>query len=309
MQQEESPVLFITFNRPDTTRVVFEAIRKAKPKKLYISSDGPRANKYEDDWNKISDIRKLADEVDWDCTVKTHFLQNNIGCGLGVSGAISWAFEEEEKLIIVEDDCVPSLSFFSFCNEMLDRYANEPRIMHISGTRWNEEFPIRDCDYFFTKYDHIWGWATWKRAWQLYNFWMTDYPLFKEKKILNEILDNNIPIIKRWYLMFNDVYYREVKHTWDYQWQYCIFKNNGLCINSVKNLVTNIGTSGVHDDKETSMHNRERYEINGQLRAPVFMYPEYGWEAYHGRNFFLKGRNDLKLLYDRIASRIPFLNK
>lgn len=309
MQQVEAPVLFITFNRPESTRVVFEAIRQAKPKKLYISSDGPRPKKYEDDQSKISEVRKLAGEVDWDCAVKTRFLEENLGCGPGVSSAITWAFQEEEKLIIIEDDCIPSLSFFSFCNELLNRYADNERIMHISGTRWNEEYPIHDCDYFFTKYDHIWGWATWKRAWDLYDFKVTDYPLFKEKKILNIALNNSASIIRNWTAILDDIYQRKVKHTWDYQWQYCIFKYNGLCINTVKNLVTNIGTEGVHDSKETYMHNRTRFETKGQLKAPAFLYPEYGWEEYHAKHFFLKGSGSLKLLYYYLSAKIPYLNR
>ncbi len=181
--------------------------------------------------------------------------------------------------------------------------------MHISGTRWNEEFPIQDCDYFYTRYDHIWGWATWKRAWQLYDYRMTDSPLFKEKKVLHVVEEDYAPMIKSWNFLFNNIYNLEKKHTWDYQWQYAIFKHNGLCINSVQNLVTNIGSVGVHSDEVNEHHNRQRFEISQPLRAPAFMQPPYGFEAYHGRNFFLKGRSNLKLLYDHAAVRFPFLSK
>ncbi len=308
MQAAEAPVLFIIFNRTDTTRVVWDTIKEWKPKKLYVSSDGPRAKQYDDDWNKIAQNRNLLNEVDWECEVHTHFLDENKGCGIGVSGAISWAFEKEDKMIIIEDDCVPSFSFFDFCNEMLWKYAADPRIMHISGTRWNEEFEIKDCDYFYTKFGHIWGWATWKRAWQLYDYTMSDYPLFLEKKILNIALCNNAPLIKRWKFLFDHIYHLEKKHTWDYQWQYAIFKHNGLSINSVKNLVTNIGEGGTHSSDD-DMHNRAAHELAKELKAPAFLYPEYGFDAYHARKFFLRDRSNLKMLYDHVASVIPFLNE
>lgn len=304
----EAPVLFVTFNRPDTTRVVFEVIRQVKPKKLYISSDGPRKNRYEEDWSNISQCRALAAEVDWDCTVHTRFLEDNLGCGLGVSGAISWAFENEERMIIVEDDCVPSFSFFTFCNDMLEKYKDNERIMSIAGTRWSQEYPIEDCDYFYSRYANIWGWATWKRAWNLYDYYMTDYPLFKEKKILDIVQEDNAPLIKRWLYLFDGLYEQTKKHTWDYQWQYAVYKYNGLAINATKNLVTNIGMVGMHsgDDNEF-YHNRQRYEISAPYRAPAFPYPEYGFDAYHGRKFFLRDRNDLKLLYDHATSKLSML--
>ena len=309
MKTVETPVLFVTFNRPDTTRVVWEMIKKAKPKKLYLSSDGPREKKYEEDKTSIEENRKLANEIDWDCIVKTRFSEENQGCGLGVSGAISWAFENEDRLIILEDDCVPSESFFTLCDTLLQKYANEPRIMHISGTRWNEEFAITDSDFFYTRYAHIWGWATWKRAWQLYDYRMKDWPSFRDTKALNTALCNHAPLIKRWTYLFNNIYNLEKKHTWDYQWQYAILKNNGLCINATKNLVTNIGADGMHSSEATDEHNRERHELNDELRAPAFMHPAYGFDAYHGRKFFLKDRNNLKILYDHAESMLPFLNK
>lgn len=311
MKENEAPVLLVTFNRPDTTRMVFDVIRQAKPKKLYIASDGPRRDRYEEDWSKIAQCRQLASEVDWECSVKTKFSEENQGCGAGVSGAISWAFETEERLIIVEDDCIPSLSFFTFCNAMLEKYQDNERIMNIAGTRWSEDYPIEDCDYFYTRYANIWGWATWKRAWQRYDFYMSDYPKFKEKKILNMAEEDNAPLIKRWLYLFDGLYEQTKKHTWDYQWQYAHYKYNALSINPVKNLITNVGLDGMHNvNEENYYHDRQRYEISEPFRAPAFLYPEYGFDAYHGRNFFLKDRSDLKLLFDHATSKLnTLLNK
>ena len=307
MIQNEAPVLFVTFNRPDTTKVVFDVIRQAKPKKLYLSSDGPRQNRYHDDFEKISACRKLITDIDWDCEVKIRFSDVNQGCGPGVSSAIKWAFEDEDRLIILEDDCVPSLSFFSFCNELLEKYANDSHMMSISGTRWHEDFPIENCDYFFTRYASIWGWATWKRAWQLYDYYMSDYPEFKEKRILDIVQNENAPLIKRWTFLFDNIYNLEKKHTWDYQWQYAMYRHNGLCINATKNLVTNVGAEGMHTNDVDEFQNRERFEIDtANLQGPAFLYPEYNFDAYHGRKFFLKDRSDLKILFDHAASKFGF---
>lgn len=309
MDLNESAVLLITFNRPDTTKNVFEAIQLYKPKKLYIFSDGPRAEKLDSDWLKIQETRKIFENLDWECVVKTKYMEPNQGCGNGVSGAIGWAFELEDQLIILEDDCVPSLSFFSFCNTLLNKYANDERIMHISGTRWNEEFFINTGDYFYTKYAHIWGWATWKRAWEKYDFLMSDWPDFKQKQFLYHIEDNSFSLIKRWTFLFDNIYNIKVKHTWDYQWQYTLFKNNGLCINATKNMVTNIGDDGVHSSERTEAHFRNRDEIGNELISPAFFQPEYEFDKYHARKFFLNDRSNLKILYDSVIGNLTSLLK
>ncbi|RDC54295.1 hypothetical protein DU508_22675 [Pedobacter chinensis] len=302
---KKTPVLLITFSRPETTQYVFEAIRDYKPEKLYIFSDGPRTDRYDSDSTKINETRNLLAHVDWDCEVVTRFLFENQGCGAGVSGAISWAFETTERLIILEDDCLPSQSFFTFCDHLLEEYAIDDRVMHIAGTRWNEEFKIEgNKNYFFSKYGHIWGWATWKRAWQTYDFQMKDWPEFDEKRLLDRILDNYFPLVKRWQYMFNDIYNQKLKHTWDYQWQFAIFKGNGLCITPIQNLITNIGDVGEHFSEATSAHHRVRAEIVGDLSRPEYFHSEYKFDAYHGRKFFLGGRSRFKILYDQIFGKL-----
>ena len=308
MIENEAPVLLILFNRPEMARVVLNAIRQAKPKKLYLSCDGPRADKYETDWPLIAENHKLAEEVDWDCEVHTRFLTENFGCGPGPSSGVTWVLENEDRVIVLEDDCVPSQSFFSFCNELLERYKNDNRFMNIAGTRRSEDYPIDNCDYFYTRYATISGWATWKRAWQRYDYWMTDYPLFKEKKILNIAECDNAALVKRWTFLFDNAYNlgKNQKHAWDYQWQFAHYKHNGYSINTVKNLVTNIGIYGVHgEDEKSDIYNKPSFEIDtSSLRAPLFPYPEYGFDAYHGRKYYLKDRSNLKILYDNVTSKI-----
>ena len=148
---ETAPILFLIFNRLDTTEKVFNKIRLVKPKKLYISGDGPRANN-ENDIIKCEQARGIIKKIDWECDVKTRFLEENLGCGLGPSSAIDWIFEHEESAIILEDDCVPAISFFTFCTELLERYKTNPRIMSISGTQLCENRFVHEDSYFFSRY-------------------------------------------------------------------------------------------------------------------------------------------------------------
>lgn len=301
---KKTPILLVTFSRPDTTKHVFDAIRNYKPDRLYIFSDGPREARYETDSVKINETRDLFDAIDWDCEVVRKFNTENQGCGAGVSGAISWAFETTERLIILEDDCLPSQSFFPFCDNLLEEYADDDRVMHIAGTRWNEEFEIKgDKNYFFSQYGHIWGWATWKRAWNKYDFLIKEWPNFSKTRLLDEMLDHYFPLIKRWEYMFNDIYHQDKKHTWDYQWQFAIFRNKGLCITPVDNLITNIGDVGEHFSEATTAHHRARTEMVGELSGPEYFHSEYDFDAYHGRKFFLGGRSPIKILYDKTLGK------
>ncbi len=232
-----TPVLFLTFNRLDTTKKVFAEIRKAKPKQLFIASDGPRKDRPEEK-EIVEKIRKyLLKNIDWTCKVKTLFRKKNLGCKYAVSGAIDWFFENVEQGIILEDDCLPNKSFFRFCEELLDKYKYEKRIMHISGTNFIDE-KTKDMkeSYYFSKNAHIWGWATWKRAWKNYDVEIQDKMTLKDlRKISTGILE---------YLK-NKKRLKELKakrfSTWDYQWDFTIGLEGGLAIIPKDNLVENIG--------------------------------------------------------------------
>ena len=153
-----SPVLFLVFNRPETTRQVFEAIRTAKPPRLYIAADGPRLER-EGERASCEEVRKIALEVDWECDVNTLFRVENLGCKRGPSEGISWFFEHEDEGIILEDDCLPDQSFFSFCEELLERYRNDTRIMAISGNNFQHGRKRTEYSYYFSRYFHGWGWT------------------------------------------------------------------------------------------------------------------------------------------------------
>lgn len=232
-----TPVLFLIFNRPDTTELVFNAIRKAKPSKLYIAADGPRLDKI-GETEKCESVHKIVSQIDWDCEVKTLFRKNNLGCKTAVSQAIKWFFDNEEMGIILEDDCLPNSSFFPFCQELLEKYKDNDQIFMISGDNFNRE-KIGEADYYFSRIPNIWGWATWKRAWQKYDISMSFFDDFKkENKIENIWSRKNVQ--NYWLEIFERTKRSEID-AWDYQLAFCIFSNEGFCISPNQNLVSNIG--------------------------------------------------------------------
>lgn len=178
--QNTAPVLFIVFARPEYAKVTFEAIKKAKPKNLYFYSNIARANN-PDEIKRNTEVRSLINEVDWECDLKSFFRTDYVDSGISIASAISWAFESTDRLIIIEEDCVPALSFFDYCYELLERYKNDTRIWVISGNQYNEEAVTTPHSYFFSKYGHSWGWATWKRCWREFDIKMKKYPLCLNK--------------------------------------------------------------------------------------------------------------------------------
>jgi hypothetical protein len=254
------PILFLVFNRLDTTMKVFEVIKKVAPQKLYIASDGPRNNHEKE---KVEAVREyVLKSIDWDCEVKTLFRNENLGCGKAVSGAITWFFENEEMGIILEDDCLPSLSFFPYCKELLEYYKDDTRIYHIAGNNPLTYIKM-PYSYYFARIQHCWGWASWRRAWNYYSYDIENMNAFLEKKKINNIFIRNID--KNYWI---DIFIKMEKHeidTWDYQWTYSIFNNNGICINPARNLITNIGfgKDGTHTFDNNKFSNQQRFEING----------------------------------------------
>jgi hypothetical protein len=258
----DAPILFLIFNRPDTTAKVFDRIKQQKPKKLYVAADGARDNK-EGEIQKCEAAKQIVLEgVNWDCEVQTLFRKENLGCGMAVSQAISWFFNHEEYGIILEDDCVPNESFFTFCNELLIKYANENRIMMISGGSFQNE-AYNNYSYYYSSYIHIWGWATWRRAWQHYDFKPDDLKSFEINKFLKKAFRKTRE---------RKLWIRNIHHaidgtinTWDYQWMYAIWKNNGLSIVPWKNFVSNIGygTDATHTTSFfTKMHELPTHQLD-----------------------------------------------
>lgn len=233
-----TPILFLVFNRPDTTAIVFEEIRKAKPSRLYVASDGSRSNR-DGEQELVECVRKIATAIDWSCDVKTLFRETNLGCKYAVSSAISWFFEQEEEGIILEDDCLPNSDFFIYCQNLLDYYRNNKEIFLITGNNFQNGRWRGEESYYFSTYPHIWGWASWRRAWDCYDVEMKYWPKWKDSaKWINRFNDK---IERRyWENIFESTYKGKID-TWDYQWTAAIWKNNGLTITPNINLVSNIG--------------------------------------------------------------------
>lgn len=233
-------VLFLVFNRPLTTKIVFEAIREARPPRLYVAADGAREGK-DGEKEKCDEVKKIVESVDWECEVNTLFRDKNLGCGVAVSEAINWFFDNEGDGIILEDDCLPNQDFFRYCEEMLDYYKDNESVMHIGGNHFLD-FEYGDASYYFATIQHCWGWASWRRAWRHYDFTLKKYPLQMIEERLFYMYGN--------YEMRDyckDIYIKMKKNeidTWDYQWGLSIIANNGICINPNVNLVSNIGFSG-----------------------------------------------------------------
>jgi len=261
------PVVFIVFNRPDPAKRVFEAIRAAKPRKLLVVADGPRAGR-PGEAEMCAATRAIVDTVDWDCEVSRDFSDTNLGCKNRVASGIGWAFTQVDRAIILEDDCVPSPSFFRFCEEMLDRYSDDERVMMISGD--NRLWGARDpgYSYYFSRYPNIWGWATWKRAWAAYDLSMRDWPRIRAENRFDAYFARAAERYY-WKSMFNYVY-RGHLDTWDYQWVFSVFKESGLCVVPSRNLVRNIGFEGsaTHTKTGSIFASLAAEELDFPLRHP-----------------------------------------
>jgi len=303
-QYTESPVLLIVFNRPDTTQIVFDAIRKAKPGKFYIAADAPRDGNVADEKN-CALVKEIVKKVDWDCDVHYRFAEVNQGCGPGPFNAISWVFEHEDRTIILEDDCVPALPFFNYCSELLERYKNDTRIWEISGNQYTEEAVTTPHSYFFSKYGHSWGWATWKRCWNEMDMAMTKYPLIIEQDLYKSAFrtDKEARFFQK---LINKIYTDKImmSHIWDFQFGFAITSNGGICIVPIKNLVTNIGYIGTHAESKKHFHDRpvdENYKI---VSHPDFILLDVNYDAYHFKHHWNKKAALYKRIYGRVKKMI-----
>ena len=253
------PVLFIVFNRFDTAQKVFEQIRIAKPPRLYIASDGAREN-VENEKAIVENIRKwILENIDWDCEVKTLFREENLGCDINISKAISTFFENETDGIILEDDCLPSQSFFKYCEMALDKYKNDKHIWHIGGSNSKNIHLSDNTDIVYTsKCMLCWGWATWADRWKYFNSDLNNYNIQNIRNTFDKI---------SWQIYWLRILYRCLSNqlnTWDYQWALNIMEHGGICLYPCKNLIKNIGFDGTHyrgKKKSKLLSSQQNFEI------------------------------------------------
>jgi hypothetical protein len=291
----ETPILFIVFNRPEHTRKVFERIKEVKPKFLFVVADGPRAD-HAEDAEKCEQVRRyIVESVSWPCELKTLFRDENFGCGRGPAEAISWFFSNIEEGIVLEDDCLPDVTFFTFCQELLRRYRNDDRIMHISGTNFQDDRIVLPDSYYFSQYPHIWGWASWRRAWKNYQYRITDSAdeiRLTLKRRLKSKEENRL-----WEDVMIKSFSAGKKDVWDYQWCYLFWKNNGISILPSRTLVKNIGL-GI-DSTHTSSFS-SGYEQNTVAPIHNLIHPahvkenrladQYTFRRYFSRKTSFKNR-------------------
>jgi len=298
----KTAVLFLVFNRLDTTKQVFQAIRQAKPPRLYVAADGARSYK-DGEHEKVEAVRKyIIQNIDWDCKIDTLFRDQNLGCKYAVSEAITWFFKNEERGIILEDDCLPSQSFFWYCEELLVKYNDNETIYLVSSdSRGSEHFGMKE-DYGFCKYPLIWGWASWARVWDNYDTELEDWP--KQKRVLPTSISSHKPTVMFWKEIFQRMFDNQID-TWDYQLCYLTFKNRGKCIVPRVNLVSNIGfgVDATHtiDDKSKNA-NRKRYDINIPLNHSPSLSSEKKINKYYDRNeFFSESKPVISRIIDKIT--------
>jgi hypothetical protein len=283
---DKAPVLVIAFNRPGLAAQVFDVLRVAKPDKLFFAVDGPRVGNTEDA-ELVQAVRSLVSGIGWDCEVRTLFPATNLGCKVAVSQAISWFFEYVEAGIILEDDCVPHLSFFPFSEELLIRFRHDERVMMISGDNFQEGAPQTSHSYYFSRYTHTWGWATWRRAWRLYDHGMKAWPERRNTGWLRDVL-GDAGAVRYWGKIFEETWL-EKNSAWDYRWIFSAWVNNGLTVLPSVNLVSNIGFGAAATN--TQIHDRsiaalEVSEMGFPLSHPDFVVRNARADAFMQRKVF-----------------------
>ena len=256
----KSPVAYIIFNRPRHTRETFEVIRSQRPARLFIIADGPRSA-HPDDVVRCREVRKIVEKIDWPCEVYRNYADKNLGLKLRVSSGLNWVFEQVERAIVLEDDCLPHPDFFLFCDELLDFYAGDERVWVITGNNFQNGRKRGGESYYFSKYNHCWGWATWRRAW---NHYSGDLPFWEEWKYSSNWRRKTSYRLDRkyWTNIFDKMSRGEI-NTWDYPWTASVWYHGGLTATPNVNLVTNIGFG------PEATHTRKHEDQDGLPRYPL----------------------------------------
>lgn len=239
----KTPVLLLLYNRPEYTQKLVERLRSIKPSLVYISMDGAKDN--EVDRIAVDSVRKIVQSIDWTDNIITLINETNKGCRLSVSSAITWFFKQVDEGVILEGDCIPHEDFFTFSAELLEKYRDDNKIMHIAGSNFTNQKYHFEHSYSFASIPHVWGWATWKRAWQQFDLSILErLEAIKSMRFFN---DNNIE--DYWQHIFSELSTTH-KSSWAYIWVLTLLMNKGLAIYPANNMVTNIGALGVHNNKD-----------------------------------------------------------
>lgn len=265
----DKPVALFIFKRPELTQKVLNAIRQAQPKQLLVVADGPRRSNQGEEELCIQ-TRKVIEQVDWPCEVLKNYANENMGLKLRFATGLDWVFSLVEEAIILEDDCLPHHDFFRFCEEMLDRYRDDERIGQICGSNFQFGWRRSEYSYYFSLYNHVWGWASWKRAWKDYDPNLSLWPTVKKNKWLYDLLGDQ-RLVRYWAGRFDRIYENR-QNTWDHQWVFTGWINGRLSVIPSVNLVSNLGydTLGVHSSTATPdrMQNQPLMPMRFPLNHP-----------------------------------------
>lgn len=307
--QTKAPVLLMIWKRADLSEAVFRKVKEYRPSKLYISCDGtkfrePKLSK------KIHETRqKILSFIDWDCVVRFKFENINLGCKTAISSSIDWFFRNEEMGIILEDDCVPSSSFMNFAETMLYHYIDNPNVCCITGVNFQDGTKHGKDSYYFSKYNHCWGWASWRRAWAFFDKSINFWPTYKYSEEWKQVNSHEIDEINYWTSIFDLVYNNEID-SWAYPWLLSCWKSNMLTVTPNKNLVTNIGfrKDSTHTKNSRSKFaNMEAHDLSDGLRisnpkAPIVQ--NKGADRYTFQNHYASSSR-LNKIKKKIKSFMP----
>ncbi len=283
--QLNKPVAFFLFNRPETTRQVFAAIREARPPILLVVADGPRLCVVGEEQLCVQ-ARSIIDGVDWDCRLLTNYSEQNLGCMRRVSSGLNWVFQQVEEAIILEDDCLPDPSFFRYCQVLLDRFKDEPRIAQISGVNFQFGRLRSPYSYYFSRYNHIWGWASWRRAWEMNDNGMDCWHDFRDSGRLAGILSCSEEV-GYWTTVLDRVHAGEID-TWDCRWTLSCWRHNLLTVIPAINLVSNIGfgPGATHTPVPNRYANMQAEVVQFPLCHPPGIQVDLDADTYTGRTMF-----------------------
>lgn len=285
MNELNTPLVLIIFNRPDKARRLLEIIEQVKPKSVYIIADGPRSD-IKDDEKLCHASREVFNSITWKCDVLKRYADSNLGLRKNISSGLTWVFSKEESAIILEDDCVPTNSFFPFCETLLNKYNNDSRIMAISGNNFQAGKKRSEDSYYFSKYFHCWGWATWKRAWEYYDDYLSIWEDIKDTEILNSFWQSKNEK-KYWTSVYEKLSKNQI-NSWAYRWAFSIFVQHGLCIIPNVNLVTNVGfgDDATNTKEQSRFFNMERFEIDFPLKHPKGMIRNFVADEFTQKTVF-----------------------
>lgn len=285
----ETPILFCIFNRPLETQRVFDCIAQMQPARLFVIADGPRPDR-NGEKELVAQTRAVIDQIDWPCELTVNFADENMGCKHRMATGITWAFQHTDRLIILEDDCLPHPGFFGYCDDLLDRYADDARVMMISGDDFQSN-PVTGDSYYFSRWTHIWGWATWRRAWQHFDVEMRDWPTIRDNGSVSAWCDDPREV-DHWTQVLNQQHAGNID-TWDFPWMVACWRRGGLTILPQRNLVTNIGfgDAATHTmDVDSPLANMPVHSP-GPMRHPVEVKRHIAADYYTLENVMLPPRN------------------